>query len=159
MRVSLQYDVEPAQVEEFLAVMQDVRRQRRRNGATHWTLETAAPAGNGGVSYLEMIRYRSVAEYTRQPARMTKHDLGLLEKAREFHVGERDLSGRGEILAGPDADPNAELKAWASNRLGDGFDRFFEETAKFFDRFADLRAREKQLQRPKYREVRIRLPE
>ena len=159
VQVSVQYDVDPTRVEEFLGVMRHVGRLRRRNGAASWRLQPTSSIGSGAITYLEMLRYRSTAEYTRQPARMTKADFQLLEDARGFHSSEGELPSRGEILTGDAADPNAPLKAWALSRIAHSFDRFFDETAALFDRFAALRDREKERRKPRYREVRVRIPE
>lgn len=156
VEVKLQYDVDPAQAEEFLAQMRHLRRQRRRNGASAWRLEPAAPTGNGAITYLEVIRYRSTAEYRRQHARMTRVDLEIQEKARALHRGEGDLPARAEILTGSEADP---LQAWFVERMAQSFDRFFEETATLFDRFGALRERERMRRKAVYREVRLRLPQ
>ncbi|HWE02404.1 MAG TPA: MFS transporter [Tepidisphaeraceae bacterium] len=159
VRVSLQYDVHPTRVEEFLMLMRPLGRQRRRNGASSWRLEPAAPTGTGAVTYLEMIHYRSTTEYARQAARMTKDDILILEKARAFHTGAGELPARGEILTGDAADPNAAIKNWMLTKLGESFDRFFEETAATFDRFTALRSRDRKIRKPTYREIRLRVPE
>ena len=46
--------------------------------------------------------YRSTAEYARQPARMTKHDMSLLETARALHISIDEPPARAEILAAVD---------------------------------------------------------
>jgi len=76
----MQYEVEPGKSEEFLHLMRHLGRQRRRNGASFWRLESAASSADGAVTYHEIIHYRSTTEYHRQPARMSKADLLLQEK-------------------------------------------------------------------------------
>jgi MFS family permease len=159
VQVSLQYDVHPTRVEEFLAIMPHVRRQRRRNGATAWRLEPASTAGPTAITYHEIIRYRSATELKRQPARMTKNDLTLLDQARGFHAGEGDQPGRAEILTGDAADPYAAHKAWIGQRLSELFDCLFDQTAATFDRHAARRERAAARRKAVYREVRIWLPE
>ena len=158
VRVSLHYHVDPTRVEDFLGVMRHVGRQRLRNGAADWKLEPVASASGGLVQYVEVMRFRSEAEYRRQPARMTRADVEAIEKAKGYHAAEGEMPGRAEILVGDAADPYAPAKAWMIDRIAAGFDRFFEETAAAFDRFALLREREKSHRKVEYRDVTVRLP-
>jgi MFS family permease len=160
VQATLHYHVPPERAAEFLAVMKQVGQQRRRNGASGWRLEAGNAGDNGTIPYSEIIRYRSTGEHARQAARMTKHDVALLDKARAFHTGSEDLPGRSEILTGEAADEYADLKKKAASVLWHGFDRFFDETARVFDRYAGMFERDrKKRQNVQYREVRIRIPE
>ncbi len=158
VQVSLDYHVDPTRVQEFLGVMQEVGRQRRRNGAVAWRLEPVEATGSQNVAYREVIRYRTLAEQRRQPARMSQLDLSQLEKARQFHNADSDLPGRTEILTRDSGTTHAPFKTWAGDQFSLWFDRVFDETAATFDRFAALRDRERKLQKPEYRDFHIRLP-
>jgi MFS family permease len=143
LEVAMDYDVEPASVQEFLTVMRQVGQLRRRNGASHWRLEPGPQAG-GAVRYVEYFRFHSSAEYTRQPARMTAHDMKLLEATRAFHVGPNPPAVRGTTPSFDDGSKKAALRGWAATKFAESFDRAFDEAAATFDRFADLRERERQ---------------
>jgi len=83
--VQVEYRVDPAQAEEFLAVMHRLAAQRRRDGAYQWDLmrDTADPA-----AYTEYFLVGSWAEHERQHARVTRHDADLQAQAASFHVGD-----------------------------------------------------------------------
>ena len=119
----------------------------------------ATGAASQVVRYTEIIRYRSTTEHSRQPARMTRHDFDLHTRARALHAGDPNQIGQSEILTGDAADPYAGIKTWLAIKLAEMFDRIFDQTAATFDRFADLHDRERQARVPRYREIRIRLPE
>ncbi|MDB5299306.1 MAG: transporter [Phycisphaerales bacterium] len=143
MEVATDYDVEPTRVQEFLAAMRQVGQLRRRNGASHWRLEPGAPAG-GAVRYVEHVRYHSSVEYTRQPARMTAHDMKLLEATRAFHVGSDAPLVRGAPASAHGLELKSTVGSWMTAKFAESFDRAFDEIAAAFDRFADLRERERQ---------------
>jgi hypothetical protein len=83
VEVTVEYEVDPARREEFLAIAHRVARQRRRNGASHWHLKHAE-----GHRYVETFRFASRAEYVRQPGRLTKTDLTLHDQLRAMHAGD-----------------------------------------------------------------------
>ena len=83
--VTLEYRIDPAREEEFLATMQVVRRMRRRGGA--WAWGVFADAERPGV-YLESYLVESWLEHLRQHERMTVTDRTINHRARAFHVGE-----------------------------------------------------------------------
>jgi len=167
VEVSFQYDIHPTKVAAFLDVMSHVGRQRQRNGASAWRLEPTAFVGNGMVTYLEMIRYRSRAEFYRQPARMTKADLELLKKASALHTGAGPLPGRSEMIPSGAARPLPRQTAAAAgpvplnSRLasvtGQAFDRLFDEVATVCDRFSALRQRDRARRASRHREIWVKI--
>ncbi|HWE93009.1 MAG TPA: MFS transporter [Tepidisphaeraceae bacterium] len=142
LEVAMHYDVDPAKVHEFLVVMRRVGQHRRRNGASHWRLEPGERDANA-VRYVEVIRYHSAAEYTRQPARMTTHDVRLLEQTHSFHIGPQPPVARQAASKGGNTGLRSGLREWAVGATVKCCDRIFDETAAAFDRFADLRERER----------------
>lgn len=82
--VSVEYEIDPAREEEFLRVMEIVRRMRRRSGAWRWGLfrDTARSS-----VYLESFLVESWLDHLRQHERMTVTDRDLSYRARAFHVG------------------------------------------------------------------------
>ena len=113
VEVSLRYDVHPTRVGEFLPLVRQLGRQRRRNGASSWRLAPGESGNNGVVTYHEVMRFRSTSEYQRQPARMTKADVSLVETVRAFHSDPGNIPGQGRILTGEEGDRNAAIKGWA----------------------------------------------
>lgn len=83
--VSVEYQIDPAREEEFLATMEIVRRMRRRSGAWRWGVfrDAARPE-----VYLESFLVESWLDHLRQHERMTVTDRDLSYRARAFHVAE-----------------------------------------------------------------------
>lgn len=83
--VTVEYEVEPEHVVEFLEAMGQFGRVRRRDGASRWgicrDLETAD-------RYLETFVVSSWAEHVRQHDRLTRADLQLEERIRGCTVSE-----------------------------------------------------------------------
>jgi MFS family permease len=142
LEVAMHYDVDPAKVHEFLIVMRQVGQHRRRNGASHWRLEPGEREGSA-IRYVEFIRYHSAAEYTRQPARMTAHDARLLEQTRSFHIGPQAPLAHRSVPTGEASGLRTGLREWSVRATVKCCDRIFDETAAAFDRFADLRERDR----------------
>jgi len=84
--VSVEYEIDPAREEEFLRIMEIVRRMRRRSGAWRWGVfrDAARPS-----VYLESFLVESWLDHLRQHERMTVTDRDLSYRARAFHVGEK----------------------------------------------------------------------
>jgi MFS family permease len=81
--VTVEYFIDPTRGAEFTAVMQGVRRFRRRDGAIRWNLyEDAGTPGR----YLETFVVESWAEHLRQHSRATVADRGVETKAWAFLV-------------------------------------------------------------------------
>jgi MFS family permease len=81
--VTVEYVIDPAREEEFLATMEIVRRMRRRGGARRWGIftDTERPG-----AYLESFLVESWLDHLRQHERTTVSDRNLIERARAFHV-------------------------------------------------------------------------
>jgi hypothetical protein len=83
--VTVEYEIDPADAERFVAAMEDVGRIRRRDGAFRWNLY--ADLERPGL-YLETFVVDSWSEHLRQHGRLTVADLELTRLARSFHRGE-----------------------------------------------------------------------
>jgi len=82
--VTIEYRIREKDVLEFLAVMAERRRVRRRDGAQRWSLlrDLADPE-------LWIERYQSPTwlDYVRQNQRVTKDDAAIGDRIRALHVG------------------------------------------------------------------------
>jgi quinol monooxygenase YgiN len=83
--VQIEYRIDPNQADEFVRLMQLVKRFRRRDGAMRWALfnDAADPA-----RFIETYVIESWAEHLRQHDRMTRGDFEIQERARAFHLGD-----------------------------------------------------------------------
>ena len=83
--VTLEYRIDPANKQEFLAAMQEMGRLRRRDGAVDWGLyhDVSDPG-----SFLEVFIAESWVEHLRQHKRITVADMEIQAKARAYQVGE-----------------------------------------------------------------------
>jgi MFS family permease len=83
--VTVEYRVEASQAAAFVAAMNEVAAERRRDGAYAWGLfEDAAAPGR----WLEYFLVESWLEHLRQHERVTKADADLQARARAFHQGD-----------------------------------------------------------------------
>jgi hypothetical protein len=83
--VTLEYRIDPANKQEFLAAMQELGRLRRRDGAMDWGLyHDVSDSG----SFLEVFIAESWVEHLRQHKRITVADMEIQAKARAYQVGE-----------------------------------------------------------------------
>lgn len=83
--VRIEYRIDPAQQEAFLALMQESRRSRLRQGAREWQLlEDMAEPGR----YVEQIIDDSWTEHMRRFDRISAADVALRDRRLAFHVGE-----------------------------------------------------------------------
>ncbi len=82
--VTVEYQIDPAHVDEFAQAMCQMRRIRRRDGAFMWELfnDVEVP---GRV--MECFMVESWIEHLRQHERVTIADRDVSEKVRRFHVG------------------------------------------------------------------------
>lgn len=82
--VTVEYRIDPAKRDEFLALVHAGRSARRRDGAYAWGIyqDTEDPS-----MFVEEFLVPSWSEHQRQHARVTKHDQSLEALARAFHVG------------------------------------------------------------------------
>lgn len=83
--VRVEYHIDPARAEEFLALMQESRRSRLRQGALEWQLlhDLYEPG-----KYVEQIVDESWTEHLRRFDRISAADVLLRDKRLAFHQGE-----------------------------------------------------------------------
>ena len=79
--VTVEYEVEPNNADEFLEALHKLARVRRRDGASRWGIyrDTEHPA-----RYVETFIVESWAEHLRQHKRLTRGDRDLEENVRRF---------------------------------------------------------------------------
>ncbi len=83
--VTLEYKVDPANADEFVAAMQILGTIRRRDGAMQWGLfHDLSQCGR----FVESFIVESWAEHKRQFERVTNADKSVEELARAFHIGD-----------------------------------------------------------------------
>lgn len=82
---TVEYTIDPARTEEFLAVMQESRRNRLRHGMLSWGLfrDPVDPA-----RYVEHFVDESWVEHLRHFERMSAFDLALRDRRLSFQVGD-----------------------------------------------------------------------
>lgn len=84
--ITVEYEVDPADAERFVAAMEELGVIRRRDGAYRWDLyEDLERPG----CYLETFVLDSWSEHLRQHGRLTVADLELTKLTKSFHRGER----------------------------------------------------------------------
>jgi MFS family permease len=95
--VSIEYEINPAQAEEFRRAMQALRTIRFRDGAIFWGLfsDFAKPS-----RYVEYFMVESWFEHLRQHGRATDEDSPAFQRARQFHVGPTPPIVSHQIAAG-----------------------------------------------------------
>jgi MFS family permease len=82
--VEVEYFIELERAHEFTKAMDDVRRERLRDGAMRWGLFTDSANPN---RFVETFLLESWVEHMRQHERVTKSDRMAKELARAFHIG------------------------------------------------------------------------
>jgi hypothetical protein len=82
--VTVEYQIDPAQVQTFTALMQRMRRLRRRDGAFMWELfhDIEHPG-----RMVECFMVESWLEHLRQHQRVTIADHEAIEQTRAYHRG------------------------------------------------------------------------
>ncbi|MFT3665178.1 MAG: MFS transporter [Piscinibacter sp.] len=82
--VTVEYLIAPSRADAFMAVMEDTRRARLRQGALSWGLfrDPAVPG-----RYIEYFLDETWVEHLRRQERFTAADVGLREKRLAFHLG------------------------------------------------------------------------
>lgn len=85
VQVRVEYRIDPARAAEFLALMQESRRSRLRQGALDWQLlhDLYEPG-----RYVEQIIDASWTEHLRRFDRISQADVQLRDKRLAFHIGE-----------------------------------------------------------------------
>ncbi|MDB5530679.1 MAG: transporter permease [Devosia sp.] len=82
--IQIAYIIKPHHLAEFLRVMADRKRIRRRDGARHWTL--LRDLGHPDV-WVERYQTPTWTEYVRHNLRMTKADAEVGDHVRALHEG------------------------------------------------------------------------
>ncbi|MFL6718657.1 MAG: MFS transporter [Burkholderiaceae bacterium] len=85
VQVTIEYLIDPARSAEFVALMQESRRSRLRQGALSWDL--LRDLGDPG-RYLEQIIDESWTEHLRRFDRVTAADVALRERKLAFHTSD-----------------------------------------------------------------------
>ena len=82
--VTVEYEVEPEQIPEFVSAMRELRRVRRRDGAMQWSLcqDVEEP-----LRQVESYLVASWAEHERQLERTTQSDEALFARVQDAHRG------------------------------------------------------------------------
>jgi hypothetical protein len=82
--ITIEYVIRPADEIEFLGIMAERRRVRRRDGARHWTLlrDLANPE-----IWIERYHTPTWLDYVRHNQRITQADARIGERLRELHRG------------------------------------------------------------------------
>lgn len=85
VRVTIEYQIDPAKAAEFRALMQESRRSRLRQGALAWELlrDISDPG-----RYIEQITDESWTEHLRRFDRVTAGDVALRDRKLAFHLPE-----------------------------------------------------------------------
>lgn len=85
IQVRVEYRIDPQRAPEFLALMQESRRSRLRQGALDWQLlhDLYEPG-----RYVEQITDASWTEHLRRFDRISAADVQLRDKRLAFHIGE-----------------------------------------------------------------------
>ncbi|WP_020680130.1 MFS transporter [Marinobacterium rhizophilum] len=84
--VQVEFRIDPARAEEFMALMQESRGARLRNGALSWELfQDVAQPGR----FVEYFVDGSWVEHMRQHERVTAHDQALWERKQAFQLGDQ----------------------------------------------------------------------
>jgi hypothetical protein len=82
--ISIEYQIDPDDVIDFLAAMAERRRIRRRDGARHWTLlrDLADPR-----LWVERYQTPTWHDYLRHTTRITHADASIPERVLNLHRG------------------------------------------------------------------------
>jgi len=83
--VTVEYRVNPDQVEAFLRAMYEYRRVRRRDGAFRWGVYRDVEDPD---RYVETFLVSSWAEHLRQHERSTKDDREIEERLRNYVIAD-----------------------------------------------------------------------
>jgi MFS family permease len=85
VQVRVEYQIDPARAAEFLALMEESRRSRLRQGVLDWKLlhDLYEPG-----RYVEQIIDASWTEHLRRFDRITASDVALRDKRLAFHIGD-----------------------------------------------------------------------
>ena len=88
--VTVEYQIDPAKTDEFVAALRDFAKERRRDGAIDWTLHESVETPG---TWIETFRLPSWHEHLEQHERVNKDDAARQETVRAF-----DLRTTGPIV-------------------------------------------------------------
>src|SRR5215211_4241172 len=115
--VTIEYRIREEDVQEFLALMAERRRIRRRDGARHWHLlrDLAEPE-----LWTERYDTPTWLDYVRQAQRITQADARIVDRLSELHRGAeppqvRRRIERQPVSTSPGADDLHEADNYATN--------------------------------------------
>ena len=96
--ITIEYRIREEDVQEFLALMAERRRIRRRDGARHWHLlrDLAEPE-----LWTERYDTPTWLDYVRQAQRITQADARIVDQLRELHRGAEPPQVRRKIERHP----------------------------------------------------------
>ena len=83
--VTVRYRIDDADRRAFAAVMRDIERLRRRDGAVGWSLYEDA---ENPRTFVEVFLVESWVEHLRQHERPTRNDVAVRERVRALHRGD-----------------------------------------------------------------------
>jgi MFS family permease len=114
--VTVEYQVDPRNAEEFVRRMADMQRIRRRDGALQWGLFVDA---TDQWRYLEEFLVESWLEHLRQHERITVSDREVQEWVRSLHVGPEPPRVSHYVSAGhPEGNAAAKKEVAMTNDRG-----------------------------------------
>jgi MFS family permease len=137
--VAVDYRVDSTRTATFHQLMQDLRRQRLRNGATAWHLHD----GNGSGIFTESYSFPTWGARLRHHERSTKTDAALEQQIHALHIDQSPPSLRHSTT--PPEGLSAPSRPWL-DQVAAGISR---EAMCFFDRMDRARERDAYRFRPR----------
>ncbi len=106
--LSIEYIIDPARADAFVALMQESRSSRLRQGALGWQLlrDIADPS-----RYTEVVIDDSWTEHLRRFDRVTEGDVSLRERKLAFHLGEEAPTVRRRVNVSASTARSASLES------------------------------------------------
>lgn len=98
--VTIHYEITPANIPRFLAIMNERRRIRRRDGAKRWTLYRDL---SDSKLWVERYHVATWLDYVRHNQRRTHTDAANIASIMELHCGEKPPLVHRRIQVSPDA--------------------------------------------------------
>jgi MFS family permease len=98
VRIAVEYEIAATTIPEFLEIMEERQRIRRRDGAHNWTLLRDVGDPRYWVESFEMPTW---IDYVRLHARATQADADVVDRIRALHVGTEPPKVRRLLLRNP----------------------------------------------------------
>ncbi len=83
--VTIEYQIDPSEADQFLLAMKDIRKTRFRTGAENWNLYRDI---DDPTHYVEIYESPTWIEHQRMHERVSVEDQRLEEKVRAYHAGD-----------------------------------------------------------------------